>query len=222
MTRWRLAVLAALATVALTGCLRFGADLEVSQDDTVSGTYVVAVKEGTGDTYGVSDKELATSIWEDYPQSGVLADATIGGYHQDGYEGIKVTFTDAPLAMFAPTAEEWGIAHVGDEFVVSGPANSTVPDDAAADDAAGDADALADAEFTVKLTFPGKVSASNGTVAGRSVSWDLAGGPDTLEARASAVPTKDPAVAMSYVVAVVLGVGGLAYWLAGRLARRQR
>lgn len=224
MTRWKFALLAVVAVAALSGCMRFSADLTVSQDDTVSGTFVVAVKEGTGDSYGVSDKDLATDIWADYPRSSTLADARIGSYAKDGYRGITITFADEPLSSFAPTEDEWGIERQGDEFVVSGPVSSTSASDTGTEGGplAAGSDGLAEAEFTVALTFPGKVSQSNGTVVGRSVTWELKDGLDHLEARASAVPTRDPAVLASYVVAAVLAAGALAYWFAGRPARRSR
>ena len=223
MTRWKLALVAGLAVAVLSGCMRFSADLNVSADNTVSGTFVVAVEKGTGDTYGTSDKELATEIWGDYPRSSAFQDADIGTYDKDGYRGITVTFADEPLTSFAPTDDEWGIVRQGDEFVVSGPANATSPSAGAeGGDALASAEAGPEAEFTVALTFPGKVSHANGVVAGRTVTWELKNGLDHLEARASANPTRDPAELASYVVAVVLATGALAYWLAGRLARRSR
>jgi len=226
MTRWRLAVLATLATLALTGCLRFSADLTLSDDDTVSGSFVVAVKEGTGDHYGMTDRAMSEEIWSDYPAAKVLSDAKIGNYSGDDYKGIVVKFADEPLATFAPTADAWGIQRVGDEFVVSGPSNATTS--AAAADSTGDGPLsgdigqLDDSEFTVTVAFPGDVASTNGTVKGKTVTWNLSDGPTTLDARGSAIPTRDSAITMAYVMFAVIALGAAAYALSGRIARRFR
>ena len=225
MTRWRLAVLATLVTLALSGCLRFTADLTLSGDDTVTGSFVVAVKKGTGDHYGMTDRELSEEIWSDYPAAGALSDAKVSGYSRDDYAGIVVTFADEPLVTFAPTAEAWGIRRVADEFVVSGPSNATtkVGEDAAGDGAfAGDTSQLADSEFTVSVTFPGAVTSTNGALTGKTVTWDLVNGPATLDARGSAIPTRDSAVSMAYIMFAVIAIGAAAYALTGRIARRER
>lgn len=222
MDRWRLALLATVAALVLGGCLRFDADLTLDPDNTVSGTYVVAVKEGTGETYGMSDKEMAQEIWADYPKAATLSDATIGDFSQDGYVGISVSFADQPLDDFAPRDDDWGVQRVGDDFVVSGPSNAVAqaaPGDVPDDDLTA---ALAEAKFTVSVTFPGEVAASNGTVTGRTVTWQLQEAPDELSARGSAVPVPDHASPVAWFALAVLVAGGVAYASAGRLARRQR
>lgn len=222
MNRWRLALLAVAATLVLGGCLRFSADLSLDPDNTVSGEYVVAVQEGTGDTYGMSDRQMALEIWGDYSKANVLADATVDDFSQDGYVGVSVSFADEPLATFSPTAEDWGIQRVGDEFVVSGPSNA-VPQDAAGDVPQDDLTAaLADAQFTVSVTFPGEVLESNGSVDHRTVTWRLQEAPPELSARGSAIAPPDHAAPLAWVAVAVLVAGGIAYAWAGRLARRER
>ena len=226
MTRWRLAVLATLATLALTGCLRFSADLTLSHDDTVSGRFVVAVKKGTGDHYGMTDRAMSEEIWSDYPAAKALSDAKIGNYSGDGYQGIVVRFSDAPLATFAPTVDAWGIQRVGDDFVVSGPSNATtaaVSADPTGDGGlSGDMGQLDDSEFTVAVTFPGAVASTNGTLKGKTVTWNFSDGPTTLDARGSAIPTRDSSITMAYVMFAVIALGAAAYALAGRVTRRLR
>ncbi len=224
MKRWGLAMLAALVTLGLSGCLRFTADLTVSPDDTVSGTYIVAVKDGTGESYGMSDGDFARAIWQDYPQASRLGDTSIGDWSGDSYTGIEITFADAPLANFSPTADAWGITRAGDTFVVSGPSDAS----AAAADATeetggafdGQLDELGESRILLTVTFPGNVASANGDVSGRTVTWDLQHGPEQLEATGSAVARRDNAVIVSYAVLGLLVAGGVAYGLAGRLARR--
>lgn len=230
MPRLKLALFATLAVIALSGCLRFSADLALAEDDTVTGSFVVAVKEGTGENFEMSDRAMAEDIWSDYRAASTLENVKIRDYKADGFAGIKVSFSDAPLAAFAPAADAWGISRVGDEFVVSGPSNgsTTAPDGAATDGTAaegaftGDLSQLEGAELTVSITFPGEVTSSNGQVSGRTVTWNLQGGPATLDARGSAIKADDPAVSMAYVMWAVIAVGAIAYALAGKVARRRR
>ena len=224
MNRWKFAIVAVTVVMALSGCLRFDANLTLSPDDTVTGRFVVAVKEGTGKDYQTTDRAMAESIWASYPAAKALGDAKVTDYSGDGYVGISVGFADEPLATFAPTASAWGITRVADEFVVSGPSNATATQAAGGGGTGaftGDLSQLSDAELKVAITFPGPVSSANGTITGKTVAWNLSDGPATLDARASAVATEDPAVRMSYVVFAVVALGAIAYAFAGRLARRR-
>lgn len=221
MHRWRLALLAAAATLVLGGCLRFTADLTLDPDNTVSGQYVVAVEEGTGDQYGMSDRDLSQELWGDYAKAKTLADVSYGDYAEDGYVGVTVSFADAPLDTFTPSDTDWGIQRIGDEFVVSGPSNavtqaakSEVPQDDALS-------ALTDAQFVVSVTFPGEVTTHNGSVAKRTVTWQLQDAPPELSARGSAIAAPDRATPLAWFAAAILLVGALAYGFAGRIARRQ-
>lgn len=225
MRLWKLTLVASFVVVALAGCLRFDAKLTLTPDDTVSGTFVVAVKEGTGEKYGSSDRAMAEDIWADYPTAKALADATISGFRGDGYVGISVRFNDVPLTAFAPTSTAWGITHTGDEFVVSGPSDATSSASSSGDDLgafSGDLSQLADAHLTVAITFPGPVASTNGAINGKTVTWNLVDGPANLEARGSAVAQADPALGVAYAAFAILALGGGAYALAGRLARRHR
>lgn len=217
-------VVTALAALVATGCLRFNADLELSENNTVSGTFVVAVKEGTGGEYGMSDREFAEAMWEESPRAGTLGDTSVSDYAADGYRGIIVRFGDVPLETFAPTLETWGITREGDVYVVSGPSEAASPSTDDAGDSAGgaftgDIDELTDAQVMLSVTFPGDIEQANGDVDGRTVTWDLQHGPEELLARGSAITPSDPAVAVAYVVCGLLAVGGVAYVIAGRRGR---
>jgi hypothetical protein len=222
MHPWRLALVAAVAALVLGGCLRFTADLTLHPDNTVSGQYVVAVEQGTGDQYGMSDTEFSRELWGDYAKADLLADVTYSDYALDGYVGVTISFADAPLATFGPSDTDWGVQRSGDEFIVSGPSNAFTQ---AAPSAAPEGDllsALADAQFEVSVTFPGTVTQHNGSVTVRTVAWQLQEAPEELSARGSAIATPDRAAPLAWFAAAVLLVGGLAYAFAGRFARRQR
>ena len=204
--------LAAVAAVALSGCMRFGADLTVKDDNTVDGSYVVAIEKGSGAAMGGSDQDVAQQLFDDSGLQSSFERQWTHEYSADGYSGIEVEFRDEPLASFAPTDDRFGITREGDEFVVSGKASSTEVDEAA--------DAAETPDMTVTIAFPGAVSSANGEIHGNTVTWNLVGGPPTLEARASAIPVHSPWPAIAMTV-LVLAVTALTFWpRATKQARR--
>lgn len=206
--RRRLAALglAAVAAVSLSGCMRFNADMSVKADNTVDGSYVIAIEKGSGAAMGGSDADVAQGLYNDSGLQTTFQRSWTHPYSKDGYAGIEVEFRDEPLATFAPTDDRFGISREGDEFVVSGKSSATKADEAA--------DGGETPEMTVTLAFPGHVTSSNGTIHGRSVTWNLVGGPPTLEARASAIPIHSPlpSIAMTILVAAV---AALTFWPRG-------
>ena len=192
--------------------MRFSADLTVKDDNTVDGSYVVALEKGSGAAMGGSDAEVAQQLYDDSGLQTSFDRSWTHAYREDGYSGVEVEFRDEPLAAFAPTADRFGITREGDEFVVSGKASSTEADEAA--------DAADTPEMTVTIVFPGPVTSANGTIDGNMVTWNLVGGPPQLEARASAISSASawPAVGAT---AVVLAAAALTFWpRAPKAARR--
>lgn len=194
--------------------MRFDADLTVKADDTVDGTYVVAIEKGTGAAMGGSDGEVAQGLLADSGLQTDFARMWTHEYSADGFGGVELDFRDEPLASFAPTNDRFGIVRDGDEFVVSGKAAST------------EADAVLDAgeapEMTVTIAFPGEVTSANGDIDGNTVTWNLVGGPPELEARASAIPVRSPWPPI-VATTLVLAVAALTFWpRAPKQARRSR
>jgi hypothetical protein len=197
--RRRLAALglAVVAAVALSGCMRFSADLTVKEDNTVDG----------------SDQDVAQQIFDDSGLQTSFEREWTHAYSADGYSGVEVEFRDEPLETFAPTSDRFGITREGDEFIVSGKASSMEADDPA--------DAADTPDMTVTIAFPGPVTSANGDISGNTVTWNLVGGPATLEARASAIPAHSPWPSIAVTVAV-LAVAALTFWpRAPQPARRQ-
>ncbi|WP_061963140.1 LppM family (lipo)protein [Demequina aurantiaca] len=190
----RLALVAIVGAATLSGCMRFTADLRLEPDNTVNGTYVVAVENGTGDTLGVSDAEASQNLYDDSGLSSQLAHSMQRVYKDDGYTGLQVEFRGEDIARFAPTDDRFGIVREDDEFVVSGPSSDVSEDDA---------ESLKGADLRVSIEFPGPVSESNGTVDGTTVTWNLVGGPEVLTARGSAVPSSSPLGAILMTVLVL-------------------
>jgi hypothetical protein len=220
--RARAGLVGVAIVLGLSGCLRFTSALDVHENNTVSGQYVVAVVTGTGEQAATTDRELAEELWADTGLASALPDAVVADYSADGYTGIVVTFTDAPLAAFAPTSERWGVTRQADEFVVSGKvsAGGALPSDAEGE--GGGVDGAPDPDVRVELTFPGPVTESNGQASGRTVRWEITTDETELSARAAATPLPDRSTTFAFLVLGIVAVTALAYWLAGAVGRSMR
>ena len=212
---------AAALAFLLAGCFRVDMDVEVSSDDTVSGTAVIAIDESLIELSGQS----ADDIFSDVDRSELPEGASVEAYSEDGFVGQQITFEDVPLEEFTSSdtfsgsglGDELRIVREGDEFVVTG-----------ALDMSGDQftdteipqQFLENFEFTISITFPGEVTSSTGEVDGNTVTWRPQVGENTrIEARASAIPS--PSSPWLIVLLVALGaflLGAVAFLLMRRRA----
>lgn len=210
----RVAVLAVAIAAALTGCLRIDADLALHSDDTVSGSYLYAVSETQASALGVSGVDLASQLGAGALIQ-TLSHATTTPFSEGDLSGTRVDFSDEPLATFdgKKLADEVAIVREGGDFVVTGPTlGDLAPEDAAT---------LGDAQITLSITFPGKVGDHNGTLDGRTVTWDLTTATETPFARGSA---RDPIPLWVGVVTSALAaasIAGAALWWIRRRRRGQ-
>ncbi|WP_061963139.1 LppM family (lipo)protein [Demequina aurantiaca] len=173
----RILVLSVVSVVALSGCMRMEMSLELSDHDTASGSYVMAIKEGTGEQLGAtSDQEAADELFGDLGDG--IEGASVTEYHEDGYVGTKATFEDQTFADLNLNSDDMRISREGDEYVVAGTYGSG--------EAANLGELPDDAVATLAITFPGKVAETNGTVEGNTVTWDLKQQSDDLYARGAA------------------------------------
>ena len=177
------AVLAA-AVFLLTGCMRLDMQLTVQADDTVDGSIVMAFSDEIAEMLG-SDP---ASVWDEMGsemEGDLPPGATQEPYSQDGYTGTRVTFTDVPLSeMTGAGADELMIWRDGDEFVLEWDMDTS--------ESTGELDGFSESflgsfDVRVSVTFPGAVSDHNGTLTGRTVTWEPTfGEASTLRARAAA------------------------------------
>ncbi|WP_144268086.1 hypothetical protein [Demequina sp. NBRC 110055] len=214
MTRaTRTLILALVAALALAGCLRVDMDVTLNEDDTVSGTVLMAVQSGAGDLLGVSDDELIDQMLGDV--GGDLAQGDVSDYAEDGYVGKQVTFDHQPFSALDFDSDELSITREGDDYLVEG--------SLAASDDAGDLGELpSDATMTLSLTFPGDVTETNGELdsSGHTVTWDLLRGPYSIEARGGARAEDDFPLWIVLVIGLFAGVGaGIALVVATRRRR---
>ncbi|WP_430868110.1 LppM family (lipo)protein [Demequina aurantiaca] len=201
-TPLRFAALATIVVVALTGCVRVQIDLTLTPEETVDGTMVLALQEGIGELLDTTDAQAAEQLFGETAQS--LDEASITKYSEDGYVGQKVSFQGQPMGNFALDAGDFTISRDGDNYVVNGPV-----DPALAANGANISDA---AQMWLSVTFPGAVYEHNGSLEGRTVTWDLTQAPAEIHAVGAAQATSEtpgwlPAaigIALILAVAVVL------------------
>lgn len=200
--------------LVLGGCFKVDMDLEVSPENDVSGTAVIAVDEGLLQLSGQS----ADQLFQEMDLSDLPPGATTEDYEEDGFVGQKITFTDIALDEFqgndtlsgSAPGEELSIERVGDEFHVNGGfdmsgeefTGTEVPQQF-----------LESFEFTISITFPGPVSSSTGEIDGNTVTWEPTFGENTrIEAVASAIPSKSsPLMMILLIVAGVLILGAILF-----------
>ena len=97
-------------------------DVEVSPENTVSGTAIIAVDESLLELSGQS----ADQLFKDMDLSDLPAGATTEKYQEDGFIGQQITFDDVPLAEFTGnntlsgtgtgSGDQLDIVRQGDEF----------------------------------------------------------------------------------------------------------
>ncbi|MCK9796092.1 hypothetical protein M1843_20310 [Isoptericola sp. 4D.3] len=223
--RLRTAIAAALAAVgllALAGCMKVDVDMTLSEEDTASGTMIMAFSNQLAETMGMEPGELWDQASSEL-EAGLPEGATQEPWSDDEYTGTEITYTDVPLDQLelggAGTAQDAGlsITREGDEYVVAGQTDMSQDLGQLGDLPEGLQDAL---DVQISITFPGEVIEANGTVDGNTVSWAPQMGEVTeFQARGSA---ETGSSFPWWVVGLVVGliVIGLVVWLVVRNNRR--
>jgi hypothetical protein len=165
----RLAV-AAVTTLALTGCIKLDMALDVNADNTVDGTMVFAVSKQLSELPGFDADQLAGQGPLDTPGAG---DVTTKPYDDGTWVGTEMEFTDVPLSEFGGSdgGDDLAIVRDGDQFRVSGTMDLSGDDAGAGTEGLDMAALTSSAEIRISLTFPGDVVSANGAVDGRTVTW---------------------------------------------------
>lgn len=205
--------------VLLAGCFKVNMDLDVTADNTVSGTAVVAVDESLLELSGQNVDQL----FADMDLSDLPPGSTADPYEEDGFVGRQITFEDVPLDAFTgngtlsgtASGEELNIVRVGDEFRVTGGfdmsgqefTGTEIPQQL-----------LENFEFRISITFPGPVSSASGDIDGNTVTWEPRVGQNTeIQAVASAIPSSSSPLLMIVLIAAgALALGAIVYFLTHR------
>ena len=216
----RLLGMSALAWL-LAGCFKVNMDVEVSPENTVSGTAIIAVDESLLKLSGQS----ADQLFKDMDLSDLPAGATTERYQEDGFIGQQISFNDVPLPEFTGnntlsgtgtgSGDQLNIVRQGDEFHVTGAFDMSGPEFTGTD---VPKQFLESFEFKISITFPGEVKSATGAIDGNTVTWEPKFGENTrVEAVASAIPSASSPLLMILLIAVgALVLGAIAFMLSHR------
>jgi hypothetical protein len=216
----RLLALGAMALL-LAGCFKVNMDVEVSPENTISGSAIIAVDESLIELSGQS----ADQLFEDMNMSDLPAGAQVEPYEEDGFIGQRITFDEVSLEDFrgentlsgGAAGDELDIVRRGDEFLVSGSIDMSGQDFTGTEIPEEFMDNF---EFRVSITFPGEVKSATGDIDGNTVTWEPTIGENTkVEAVASAIPSKSSPLLMILLIAAgALVLGAVVYLLTHRKA----
>lgn len=182
---------AALAVLALTGCVRTTVDTTIKSDDTFSQHSIIAFNDSVaaqvGDEVGFDVAHLREEL-ESSPEFAELQESFPGqidvvDYDDGELQGIEMTLTDIPLEQFNTAAAQAGTGLTGgatltrqdDTYVVE----MSFPQSAGLEDlgvTSSQLELLAGSlDIGVSYTFPGPVeSATAGAIDGHTVTLGLA------------------------------------------------
>ena len=116
------AVLTLLATLTLSGCIRYNVDMTLSENNTASGNIVIAVQKGVGEQMGVANDHEALAQLFGEPPFG--AEFTPKEYADGDWVGQSYTFDDVPITELADLVALQGLL-VDGAAVFADPARRT-------------------------------------------------------------------------------------------------
>jgi hypothetical protein len=213
-----------VSSLVLCGCFTADVDLTVSAQNTVSGQAVVAVDRAVVARSGPVDDVVAGLVEDVLPGEPPSGTVTTEPYADDERVGVRVVLDEVGLVAFGPGATGsttvLQITREADRYQVAGEVDLRPAALGVADDPAGQR-LLRDASVSLRLTFPGLVTASNGTVEGRSVRWDLPLGEVSMP-RASAEATPTGSFGARVVVGLAMVAGAVMVVLLVSARRRSR
>jgi hypothetical protein len=212
-----------LLALLLSACLKLDMNLEVSSDDTVSGSVVFAVEKSLLELAGGNIEDV---LGTDAPLPEDLEGVTVEDYEDDEFAGQRFTFDAVPLDEFNSDGDEdqLQIVRDGDTFRVSGALDLSTGATGASGvtglEGIDPEQFLQSAELRIRITFPGEVTDSNGDVDGNTVTWTPEIGERLeIEATASAVGGGDSNLTLWLVIGAVVVVAAVVIGVV--LARRR-
>lgn len=171
--RIQIAFASAAVLLATSGCMKVNLDLTVKENDTVSGSMILA--------FSNDAIELAKSMGSD---SSLNTDSlvteepgmTVEQYKDSDYAGTKITFDERPFAEFSTgtSADSLSFKRDGSIVSITGAINMAGDDPAAIEQIRTNpiTSGLFDkSDISVSITMPGKILESSGTVVGNTVTF---------------------------------------------------
>ncbi|GIG34686.1 LppM family (lipo)protein [Cellulomonas pakistanensis] len=215
----RALAVALLAVAVLSGCFRYDMQVVVGEDDTVSGSYVIAID---GRAMGLTEAEVEEFLATEAPETGGPFDPDAGlttdqeRYVDGDLVGTRYSFEDVPFDVF--NGDDTALSRTGTGWELSG----TIP--VVLDEETADEAPASGGEVRFAITFPGDVVDTNGEVDPgdpRTVRW-TSDGKQPVELHAVATEPGPPWLALGAVGGAGLLVGGGVLALVLVLVRRRR
>ena len=199
----------------LASCFKVNMTLDVAQDNTVSGSAIIAV-----------DKQLVAlsgqnvdDLFKNADTSNLPPGASVQPYDDGDFVGQEITFDSVPLDRFSGASdpltgagEQLSITREGSEFHVSGNLDMSGQEFTGNDQIPKQV--LDSFEFVISITFPGEVKSATGEIDGNTVTWKPKFGENNrLEAVASATPSGGSPLVWILIAAGVIVVLLVAFLL---------
>ncbi|MET7669522.1 LppM family (lipo)protein [Micromonospora luteifusca] len=183
-----------LLLAALSSCMQLNMGLTVNADDTVDGQLLLTAQKSL---LSSRNKNIPAAFAELRQNIPALPQGEETGYEDDKLFGSQISYNKAPLAGF--DTESVKLVRDGDLYRFTLPLDPSKYGGKVAQQNPQQQQAfLKLMSFEISVTFPGRVIDSNGTVNGRSVSWQVDSNqdkPTELRAVAEAPPRPSPSPA---------------------------
>lgn len=212
MQRWRTILRAAAfagLALLLSACLKLDMDLQVSSENTVSGTVILAVQTSLLELGGGSIEDV---LGTDSPLPEGLEGVTQEPYEDEEFTGQRFTFDSIPLERFNENEEQDALRIVreGDVFRVTGALDLAAGASGATGLSGIDPEQfLQGAELRIVIAFPGEVTETNGVADGNTVTWEPEVG-ERLELQATASAIESGGGSSTMLLLIVGGAAVLA------------
>jgi len=204
-----------LVVAVLAGCVKLDGEVTIADDDTFSGEAIVAVSQSWAVASGEDPYALQQIIEEVLAEDAAI---TSEPYEDETYIGAALTFTDVPIERVEEaTNQALVITTESGGYEVAGRFDDL---DTTAPDPSGDGEIDTPWVIDLAVTFPEAVTEHDGTLTGRTVSWERTPGEEILYASTAgdgfALPVPMPVLVLGLLL---LGVG---LWLFLAQRRRRR
>ncbi len=159
----------ALATLALSGCMKFTVDLAVNPGDTVSGSVIVGLAK---ELEKLGDTATATGKTENLFPAG--SGVTTKKFDDGKFFGTEYDFENVPLAVFNDGKSDTSSLHIerdGDFLIVSGALDFSGDGSTDLSSNPFGQQLMSTVDMSVSITVPGKIIETTGTVEGQKITW---------------------------------------------------
>jgi hypothetical protein len=162
-----------LLTLLTNACVKADVSLTVRSDDQVDGSIVMAIDRTYIPPGGQAPGALLDQVTERVFH-GTATGSRQEPYADPQYVGRRVTIQGMSLLDFNRGTSDGGlkIVHQGSQFRLSGTVDTVDLATGVGASSAANADRIAQTfDVVIRVTFPGRVTQSNGTVSGDTVTW---------------------------------------------------